>query len=145
MQAYTALGQPKLAEAALQEVRSGAENPRQHRSATSSWPGRNWPWCNTNPTSPCNAVSSCSQPLPNGQGKLKSALFRGSGSARARRSPRWAGQRRRSRSWRRPGVERKCSSICLCSGRSSVLLGECTRDRGAWRRRSKYSPRLVRG
>jgi len=29
IQAYTALGQPKLAEAALQEVWSGAENPRQ--------------------------------------------------------------------------------------------------------------------
>ncbi len=29
IQAYTALGQPKLAEAALQEVRSGADNPRQ--------------------------------------------------------------------------------------------------------------------
>ncbi len=52
VQAYTALGQPKLAEAALQEVRSGAENPRQDRSATSSWSGRNWPWCNSNPTSP---------------------------------------------------------------------------------------------
>jgi len=39
MQAYAALGQPKLAEAALQEVRSGAENPRllAERSLLLAW------------------------------------------------------------------------------------------------------------
>ena len=39
MQAYAALGQPKLAEAALQEVRSGAENPRlvSERSLLLAW------------------------------------------------------------------------------------------------------------
>ena len=92
---YSELGdRPQFAEfEALMQL----STPARSRSATSCWSGRNWPWCNNSQNSPSSVVSSCSQPLHNEQEKRRSASFPGSGSARARRSQRWAEVRRRSR------------------------------------------------